>query len=340
LTDLKKRYGDERRTEIIEDTTEIQLEDLIVEEDMVVTISHGGYIKRNPVSLYRSQRRGGRGVTGMETKEDDFVEHLFVASTHDYFLFFTNLGRLYWLKVHEIPQAGRLARGKAMVNLLNLQPKEQVATTLTVRTFEEGKFVVLVTRKGVVKKTDLMAFSRPRAGGIIATLIQDDDEVIAADVIQESQDIFIGTRNGLSIRFKEGGIREMGRMAQGNRGIRLSADDQVVGMEVISQEGTILTVTENGFGKRTRTDEYPEQGRGGKGVITIKTTEKNGPVVGVLQLKDEDDIMIITDGGKIIRMHVKDISIIGRNTQGVRLINPEEKEKVVAVARSAKKEED
>ena len=340
LRELKKRYGDERRTEIIEDTTEIQLEDLIVEEDMVVTISHGGYIKRNPVSLYRSQRRGGRGITGMETKEDDFVEHLYIASTHDYFLFLTNLGRLYWVKVHEIPQGGRLARGKALVNLLNLQTQEKVATTLPVRSFEEGRFVVMVTRNSLVKKTNLMAFSRPRAGGIIATTIQEGDEVIAADITNGEQDIFIGTRNGLSIRFKEKEIREMGRLAQGIKGIRLSPGDQVVGMEVLSREGTILTVTENGFGKRTRTEEYHEQGRAGKGLITIKTTEKNGPVVGVLQVTDEDDLMIIADGGKIIRLRVKDISVIGRNTQGVRLINLEEKEKVVSVARSAKKEEE
>ncbi len=340
LTELKKRYGDERRTEIIEDTTEIELEDLIVEEDMAVTISHGGYIKRNPISLYRSQRRGGRGITGMETKEDDFVEHLFIASTHDYFLFFTNLGRLYWLKVHEIPQAGRLARGKAMVNVLNLQPQEKVATILSVRSFEEGKSVIMVTRKGMIKKTDLMSFSRPRSGGIIATIIQEGDELIAADVTHGEQDIFLGTRDGLSIRFKEKDIREMGRLAQGVKGIRLSPSDWVVGAEVLSQEGTILTVTENGFGKRTRTEDYREQGRAGKGIITIKTTNRNGPVVGVLQVADEDDLMIITDRGKIIRLRVKDLSVIGRNTQGVRLINLEDQEKVVSVARSATKEEE
>jgi DNA gyrase subunit A len=340
LIEIKNRYGDDRRTEIIEDTTEIELEDLIVEEDMVVTISHGGYIKRNPISLYRSQKRGGRGITGMETKEDDFVEHLFVASTHNYFLFFTNLGRLYWLKVHEIPQAGRLARGKAMVNVLNLQPKEKVATTLTVPSFEEGKSVIMVTRKGMIKKTDLMSFSRPRSGGIIATHIQGGDELIAADVTSGDRDIFLGTRDGLSIRFKEKDIREMGRMAQGVKGIRLSPADWVVGVEVLSREGTIMTVTENGFGKRTRTEEYREQGRAGKGIITIKTTDRNGPVVGVLQVTDEDDFMIITDRGKIIRLRVKDISVIGRNTQGVRLINLEEQEKVVSVARSAAREEE
>ncbi len=340
LTDIKNRYGDDRRTEIIEDTAEIQLEDLIVEEDMVVTISHGGYIKRNPISLYRSQKRGGRGITGMETKEDDFVEHLFIASTHDYFLFFTNLGRLYWLKVHEIPQAGRLARGKAMVNVLNLQPKEKVATTLTVPSFEEGKSVIMVTRKGMIKKTDLMSFSRPRSGGIIATHIQEGDELIAADVTSGDRDIFLGTRDGLSIRFKEKDIREMGRMAQGVKGIRLSPADWVVGVEVLSREGTIMTVTENGFGKRTRTEDYREQGRAGKGIITIKTTDRNGPVVGVLQVTDEDDFMIITDRGKIIRLRVKDISVIGRNTQGVRLINLEDQEKVVSVARSAAREEE
>jgi DNA gyrase subunit A len=340
LNEIKNRYGDERRTEIIEDTAEIQLEDLIVEEDMVVTISHSGYIKRNPISLYRSQRRGGRGITGMETKEDDFVEHLFVASTHDYFLFFTNLGRLYWLKVHEIPQAGRVARGKAIVNVLNLHPQEKVATTLPVPSFEEGKSVIMVTRRGIVKKTDMMAFSRPRSGGIIATTIQEGDELIAAAVTQGDQDIFLGTRNGLSIRFKETDIREMGRLAQGVRGIRLSADDWVVGVEVLSREGTLLTVTENGFGKRSRTEDYREQGRAGKGIITIKTTDKKGPVVGVLQVTNEDDVMIITDRGKIIRLRVKDLSVLGRNTQGVRLINLEDQEKVVGLARSAKKDEE
>ncbi len=340
LTELKKKFGNPRRTEIIEDTTEIKLEDLIVEEDMAVTISHTGYIKRNPVSLYRSQHRGGKGITGMETKEDDFVEHLFVASTHDYFLFLTNQGRLYWLKVHEIPQAGRQARGKAMVNLLNLQPQEKVATILPVRTFEEGKYIFMVTRKGLVKKTDLMAFSRPRAGGIIATTIVEGDEVIAAELTKGKQDIFLGTRSGLSIRFNEGEVREMGRLAQGVRGIHLKEDDWVVGTAVLAQEGTLLTVTENGFGKRTHTEEYRKQARGGKGIITMKTTERNGAVVGVLPVTDEDDLMIITDGGKIIRLRVKDLSIIGRNTQGVRLINLDEQEKLVGVARAVKREEE
>jgi DNA gyrase subunit A len=340
LRELKKTFSNPRRTEIIEDTTEIRLEDLIVEEDMVVTISHTGYIKRNPISLYRSQHRGGKGITGMETKEDDFVEHLFVASTHDYFLFLTNQGRLYWLKVHEIPQAGRQARGKAMVNLLNLQPQEKVATILPVRTFEEGKYIFMVTRKGLVKKTDLMAFSRPRSGGIIATTIVEGDEVIAAELTTGKQDIFLGTRSGLSIRFHEGEVREMGRLAQGVRGIQLREDDWVVGTAVLAQEGTILTVTENGFGKRTQTEEYRKQARGGKGIITMKTTERNGAVVGVLPVTDEDDLMIITDGGKIIRLRVKDISIIGRNTQGVRLINLDEQEKLVGVARAVKREEE
>ncbi len=340
LTELKKKFGDPRRTEIIEDTTEIKLEDLIVEEDMAVTISHAGYIKRNPVSLYRSQHRGGKGITGMETKEDDFVEHLFVASTHDYFLFLTNQGRLYWLKVHEIPQAGRQARGKAMVNLLNLQPQEKVATILPVRTFEEGKYIFMVTRKGLVKKTDLMAFSRPRSGGIIATTIVEGDEVIAAELTKGKQDIFLGTRKGLSIRFHEGEVREMGRLAQGVRGIHLQEDDWVVGTAVLAQEGTLLTVTENGFGKRTHTAEYRKQARGGKGIITMKTTERNGAVVGVLPVTDDDDLMIITDGGKIIRLRVNDLSIIGRNTQGVRLINLDEQEKLVGVARAVKREEE
>jgi len=273
MKEIKEKFGDERRTEILQDTGEIDVEDLIAEEDMVVTISHDGYIKRNPISLYRAQRRGGKGLTGVKPKEEDFVELLFVASSHEYLLFFTNQGRVQWKKVHEIPEAGRMSRGKAIVNLLELQRREQVATTLPVRDFNEGRYVVLATKKGLVKKTPLSAYSHPRAGGIIAVKINEDDEVIGARVTSGDQDIFLATRSGKSIRFHESEIRPMGRVAAGNIGIRMEKGDEVVGMEALQDEGaTILTVTEKGYGKRTKTEEYRVQGRGGKGILTVRTT--------------------------------------------------------------------
>jgi DNA gyrase subunit A len=338
LSDLKGQYGDERRTEIIEATEEISVEDMIVEEDMVVTVSHAGYIKRNPITLYNSQRRGGKGKTGMATREEDFVDRLFVASTHDTFLFFTNLGRVYWRKVHELPQAGRIARGKAIVNLLALGDKEKLATVLPVRSFEPGHTVILVTKSGKVKKTDIMAYSRPRTGGIIALNLVPGDELIAARITDGTQNAFLGSRHGKSIRFHESNVRPMARASQGVRGMRLEDDDFIVGMEVLTDGKTLMTVTENGYGKRTSIDEYPIQGRGGKGVITIKTTERNGMVVAILLVTDEDDMMLMTDRGKIIRMPVKDISVIGRNTQGVRLIAMEPGERVVSAARLAEKD--
>jgi len=330
---IKAKHGDERRTEILGETTEIDVEDLIAEEDMVVTFSHEGYIKRNPISLYRAQGRGGKGMTGVKTKEKDFVELLFVASSHDYLLFFTNKGKVYWKKVHEIPEAGRLSRGKAIVNLLELQRGERVETTLAVRDFEEGKYIVMATRQGIVKKTDLLAYSRPRSGGIVALKIREDDELIAARVTDGRQDIFLATRKGKSIRFSEEDIRPMGRVATGILGIRLEKGDEVVGMDAVRDGATILTVTENGYGKRTRTEEYRVQSRGGKGVFTIKTSERNGPVVYAYQVSDHDQLMIITEHGKIIRLRVADISVIGRNTQGVKLIDLSEGEKVVGVAK-------
>jgi DNA gyrase subunit A len=338
LADLKNQYGDERRTEIIEATEEISIEDMIVEEDMVVTVSHAGYIKRNPITLYNSQRRGGKGKTGMATREEDFVDRLFVASTHDTFLFFTNLGRVYWRKVHELPQAGRLARGKAIVNLLALGDGEKLATVLPVRFFEPGYTVILVTKSGKVKKTDIMAYSRPRTGGIIALNLVPGDELIAARITDGTQNAFLGSRHGKSIRFHESNVRPMARASQGVRGMRLEDDDFIVGMEVLTDGKTLMTITENGYGKRTSIDEYPIQARGGKGVITIKTTERNGMVVAILLVTDEDDIMLMTDRGKIIRMPVKDISVIGRNTQGVRLIAMEPGERVVSAARLAEKD--
>ena len=311
---------------------------MIVEEDMVVTVSHNGYIKRNPISLYRSQRRGGRGVTGMTTRQEDFVEHLFVASTHSHILFFTNTGKVFWQKVYELPQVGRAAMGKAIVNLLRLSSGEKIAAILPVRKFEEEKYIVMATRNGYIKKTSLMDYSRPRAGGIIALTIDKDDELIAARVTDGNQEILLGGRKGKAIRFKEQAVRPMGRTARGVRGMSVGSDDEIIGMESIGEGATILTVTENGFGKRTNTSEYRIQGRGGMGIITIKTTERNGNVVGMKQVTNEDDVMLITNHGKIIRMKINGISTIGRNTQGVKLINVEADEKVVGIARLAEKE--
>jgi DNA gyrase subunit A len=331
--EIQEKHGDERRTEILHESGEIDVEDLIAEEDMVVTISHDGYIKRNPISLYRAQRRGGKGLTGVRPKQEDFVELLFVASSHDYLLFFTNKGRVYWKKVHEVPEAGRVSRGKAIVNLLELQRGERVATTLAVRDFEKGKYIIMATKEGLVKKTELSAYSNPRTGGIVAIRINEEDELIGVRVSSGTQDIFLTTRQGKSIRFHESEIREMGRVAAGNIGIRMGSGDEVVGMEVLDEGATILTVTENGYGKRTRTEEYRIQGRGGKGILTIKTTQRNGPVVYAYQVTDQDQLMIIAEQGKIIRLRAADISVIGRNTQGVKLIDLAEGEKVVAVAK-------
>ncbi|MEA2039479.1 MAG: DNA gyrase subunit A [Thermodesulfobacteriota bacterium] len=333
MKEIADQHGDERRTEIIADAEDIDIEDLIAEEDMVVTISHQGYIKRSPSSLYRAQFRGGKGLTGVKPKEEDFVEHLFVASSHDYLLFFSNKGRVYWKKVHEIPEAGRMSRGNAIVNLLDMQKGERVATTLSLRDFKEGRYVIMATKNGLIKKTNLEAFSRPRSAGIIALNIRPDDELIAARVTSGDQDVFLSARHGKSIRFKESELRSMGRTAGGIIGIRMDAGDRVVGMETLHEGATILTVTENGYGKRTRTDEYRGQSRGGKGILTIKTSERNGPVIYSCQVTDQDQLMIITGHGKIIRLRVADISVIGRNTQGVKLIGLGEKEKVVGVAK-------
>jgi DNA gyrase subunit A len=338
IKEIKDKYGDERRTEILEDQGDIDLEDLIAQEEMVVTISHQGYIKRSPMSLYRAQRRGGKGMTGVKPKAEDFVVNLFVASSHDYFLFFTNKGRVYWKKVHELPEAGRMSKGKAIVNLLDLQRDERVATVLSIKDFKEGRYVVMASRKGLVKKTELDSYSRPRSGGIVALKIREEDELITVRVSSGEQDIFLATRQGKSIRFRESDLRGMGRVAAGNIGIRMEPGDEVVAMEILKEGATILTVTENGYGKRTKSEEYRTQSRGGKGILTIKATERNGPVVYSYQVTDQDELMIITGHGKIIRMRVVDISVIGRNTQGVRLINLGEGEKVVGVARLMEEE--
>jgi DNA gyrase subunit A len=340
LYEVKKLYGDERRTEIVDEATEISIEDMIVEEEMVVTISHEGYIKRNAVAQYRAQRRGGRGKIGATTKEEDFVEHLFIASTHAYILFFTTVGKVYWTKVHEIPQAGRAARGKAIVNLLHLGQDEKISAFLPVREFQEGRFVMFATKRGTVKKTALMDYSNPRRAGIIAISLDEGDEVIGVRQTDGNQEMILSTREGQAIRFPESHVRPMGRGTHGVRGITLEANDEVVAMDVVQPGATLLAVAEKGYGKRTEMDEYRVQSRGGKGIITMKTTDKTGLVVGVRLVTDEDDIMLITDGGKVIRTPVKGISVIGRNTQGVRLIDLAEGEKVVGVARLAEKEEE
>ncbi|MEK6777326.1 MAG: DNA gyrase subunit A [bacterium] len=340
LKEIREKYADQRRTEIVAQKADIKLEDLITEEDMVITISHSGYIKRNAVSLYRAQRRGGRGVTGMDTKEEDFVERVFVARTHDYLLFFTDGGKVYWLKVHEIPQAGRAARGKAMVNLLQMGPDEKITNTLPVKDFEEDKFIIMTTKKGIVKKTALSAYSRPRANGITALTLDSGDELIRTAITNNEQDILLGSRDGLAIRFHESQIRPMGRVSRGVKGISLGKGDEVVGMEVVNPAATLLTVAENGYGKRTSVSEYPVQSRGGKGVITIKTTERNGKVVGIRQVTDEDDLMMITRNGLVIRMRVSGVSVIGRNTQGVKLIGIEKDDKVTSITTLAEKEDE
>jgi DNA gyrase subunit A len=337
LLDLKEKYGDKRLTEIVQEVRELQVVDYIVEEDVVVKVSHAGYIKRSPLSLYRSQHRGGKGRTAIRPREEDFVENLFVASTHDSLLFFTNLGRVYWLKVYEIPAAGPLARGKAIVNMLTLQEGERVATTLPVKDFGTNLYVVMATRKGVVKKTELLAFGNPRSGGIIAIRIDEGDELISVRLTDGSQQLLLTTQAGKASRIKEEQIRPMGRVARGVKGMDVDGSS-LVGMEVVGEEATILTVTENGFGKRTKTSEYPLRRRGGKGVLTMRTTKRNGPVVGFRQVADNDDIMIITDRGRLIRMNVGEISVIGRITQGVRLIDMESGERVVDIATLAEEE--
>jgi DNA gyrase subunit A len=337
VEEIAERFGDDRRTELVGPVEGISTEDLIVEEDMVVTVSNLGYVKRNPLTQYRAQRRGGKGVKGMEARQEDFVERLFVASTHAYILFFTTRGRVHWLKVHELPQLGRAARGKALVNVLHLAEHERVQATLPVRGFHEavGGFVILCTRKGIIKKTRLDAYSNPRRGGIIAINLADDDELIAACHTSGAQEIIIATKSGKSIRFPESHVRAMGRTATGVRGITLQPGDEVVGMEILSPGATILTVTERGYGKRTPLEAYRLQKRGGQGVITIRTTERNGKVVGVAQVVDDDQVMLITDGGKVLRSPVSGISTMGRATQGVRVMDLALSEKLVSMARLA-----
>lgn len=340
LLALKEEYGDARRTEIVAQTSEIDIEDLIRDEEMVITISHAGYIKRNPLKTYRAQRRGGKGKIGMETKEEDFVEKLFTATTHSYILFFTNKGRVYWLKVHQIPEAGRQAKGKAIVNLIQIGQEERVTAALPVRTFTPEHFILMATKNGIIKKTELEAYSHPRPSGIIAITLDEGDELISAEVTDGRCDVFLGTRHGLSIRFPESDVREIGRTGKGVIGIRLDEGNEVVAMEIVRDDSTILTVTEKGYGKRSTLEDYRSQGRGGKGIITIKTTDKNGRVIGMAQVSEEDEILLITSKGKVLRIRIKDISVQGRNTQGLRLFDIEEDDKVVSFATVVEREEE
>jgi DNA gyrase subunit A len=338
LTDIREAYKDERRTQIVKEEAEISLEDLIAEEEVIVSISHAGYIKRNAVSLYRAQRRGGKGKIGMGIKEEDFVEDLFTASTHDSLLFFTDAGKVFWLKVHEIPEASRAAKGKALVNLLALSSQEKVTATLPVKEFRADRYIVMGTKKGIIKKTELSAFSNPRQGGIIALGLESGDKLIGVQLTDGRREILLGTRQGMTIRFKEDEVRPMGRTAYGVKGITLEEGNEVIGMETITPDSTtsVLTVTEGGYGKRTPVGEYRIQGRGGKGIISVKTTERNGFAIGFLQVRDGDEIMLMAAQGNVLRCKVDDIREIGRNTQGVRLLDLDgEGDRVVGVARLA-----
>jgi DNA gyrase subunit A len=337
---VKKRFGDARRTEIIGAPSDISIEDLIAEEDMVITISHAGYIKRLPASTYKAQRRGGRGITAMETKDDDFVEHLFIASTHHYILFFTSQGRVYWMKVYEIPEASRTAKGKAIVNLIRLQSGESLEAMIPVKEFSEDRFLVMATEQGLVKRTRLTAYSNPRAGGIIALTLSDGDRLFQVLQATEEMDVILATRMGKAIRFKVGEIREVGRTGKGVKGVRLRPKDKVVGMETFLGTGDLLTVTTRGYGKRTNLEQYRRQSRGGQGLINIKATERNGQVVTIKAVADKDELMIITTSGTIIRTAVKDIKSIGRNSQGVHLIKLSDADQVGAVARVVTKDEE
>ena len=340
LRAVREKHGDDRRTEILAEEGEFRIEDLIAEEDMAITVSNTGYVKRTAITNYRNQRRGGKGRIGMRTREEDFVSHLFVASTHAYVLIFSDRGRVYWLKVYEIPDVGPDGRGKAIANLVSMEDGERIAALLTVKEFEADKFIIMGTRHGVVKKTELAAFSNPRVGGIIAMGVEEGDSVIDAQVSDGNAEIFIGTRDGMSIRFAETDVRPMGRSAFGVRGITLRDGDSAVAMEVLRPGGTILSVTEQGYGKRTELDEYRIQSRGGVGIINIQTSDRNGKVAGIIQVTDDDELMVITQQGKIIRMASRDIRTIGRSTQGVRLIDTEGDDLAVSIVRLAEKDDE
>ncbi|MCZ6703804.1 MAG: DNA gyrase subunit A [Ignavibacteria bacterium] len=338
---IKKRYGDERRTEIVYSTEDFSLEDIIAEEDVVVTITHNGFIKRFPVSGYRKQGRGGRGVTGAGTKDDDFIEHMFIASTHQYILFFTDKGKVYWLKVHEIPEAGRAARGRSILNILQKQKEEMITAFVAVKEFSDDMYLIMATEKGTVKKTVLSAYGHVRKGGINAINLVKDDRLIEVKMTDGTNDIVLGTRNGLAIRFNEKDVRNMGRTSTGVRGVRLGKGDIVVGLLVIKRQGTsILVVTENGYGKRSDINNYRLAHRGGKGVFTVKTTPKVGKMISLMEVVDKDELVIITKKGLVIRQAVKNLRVIGRNTQGVRVINLKEGDSIADIAKVVMEEND
>ncbi len=340
LLEIKNRYNDERKTQIIAETTDLSIEDFIVEEDMVVTVTHRGYIKRNALSQYRAQKRGGKGRTGMTTRDEDFVADLFVASTHDNVLFFSNKGKVYRLKVHELPQAGRAAKGKAIINLLPMEAGEYIYELLAVRDFEPDWYIFTATQNGIVKKTELMAYKNIRAGGIIAMTIDKDDQLVGVRMTRGDGEVFLSSAKGKSVRFKEEAVRATGRPARGVKGMELDSDDYVVGMDILSRGKTILTASEHGFGKRTPVDEYRLQSRGGKGVITMRTTDRTGKVVSSLQVDDDDQVMLMTNRGKILRMNVKDTRTIGRATQGVKLIDLARDEQLIGMVKLAEREEE
>jgi DNA gyrase subunit A len=339
MREVVKQFGDERRTEILADQGDFTVEDLIAEEDMVITISNTGYIKRIPVSSYRKQKRGGRGATGTDLKQDDWVEHLFIASTHDYLMFFTNLGQVYWLKVHEIPQASRSAKGKPVVNCIAVRQDESIAALVPVREFREDQWLIFATRNGTVKKTSLAEYANVRATGIRALNIEDGDELIDVQVCDANCDIVLATREGMSIRFHQTDVREMGRATTGVKGVELEDDDRVIGMVVVRRDCTLLVVSEHGFGKRSEIGEYRVQKRGGKGIITFKATDKTGRMIALKEVIPEDELMMITKKGVVIRTSVKDIRVIGRNTQGVKVMNLDAGDLIVDVARVVKEEE-
>jgi len=341
LFELKKKYGDERRTEILmSETEDFSIEDLIAEEDMVITISHQGYIKRLPVTTYRRQGRGGKGVTGVKSKEDDWVEGLFIASTHEYILFFTDRGRCYWLKVYEIPEGGRLSRGKPVVQLVGIGKDERMAAYVPVKEFKEGLYLIMASRQGTVKKSDLLDYSHPKRGGIIAAKIRDDDSLIDVRLTDGTQDVILATHEGQAVRFHESDARPMGRVSTGVRGVRLGKGDYVIGMVDVKREGSLLVVTENGMGKRSEIADYRVTRRGGKGVITVRVTDKTGKMVTIKEVVDSDELMIITQQGQVIRLPLSGVRVMGRATQGVRLINLDEGDRVVDVARVVVKEEE
>ena len=337
---IKERYGDERRTEVIHDYEEFSLEDIIAEEDVVVTISHSGFIKRFPVSGYRRQGRGGKGVTGAGTKEDDFIEHMFIASTHQYILFFTDKGKCYWLKVHEIPEGGRATRGRSVVNLLEKEKDENITAFVTVKEFNDTHYLIMATQQGTIKKTVLSAYGNVRKGGINAINLNKDDKLIEVKMTDGTNDIVLGTRNGFAIRFNEKDVRDMGRVATGVRGVKLGKNDIVVGLLVIKRQGTVLVVTEKGYGKRSDINDYRITRRGGKGVITVKTSDKVGKMISLMEVQDNDELVIISTHGMVIRQSIRDLRVMGRNTQGVRVIRLNEGDNIADIAKVISEDEE